>query len=87
MADDELPDLPENLWAWLTITPEGTWSQVGAMLGDHHTPLTFVNERIAHSQQVREIALEHLAITGQPVFLVRFGRGELEERLQPDRPS
>jgi hypothetical protein len=74
-----------TLWAWLSLYPDGTIGNIGAMVGTSHTPLISRNEKIARTA-LRALALAHWKMTGQACFLVRFLPGELIETL-PEPPD
>jgi hypothetical protein len=77
-----MDELPEGLWAWMTLS-EGEWVIVGAIIGGMHTPLIFALERIARSRPIRDIAESHALASGQIVRLVRFQADGFLETIDP----
>lgn len=59
-----------TLWAWMTAVPGQGVSQVGAMIGDHHTSLITRDRSVA--EQMRSLAKQHREMTGQRVWLREY---------------
>lgn len=73
-----------SLFAYVTKTPEGDDSLVGALFpGVGHTPLCFALERVATSPTIRQLAQEHADKTGQTVRFVRYDLETVLDTLRP----
>ena len=68
-------NMGETLWAWVTETPDGAISLVGAMLPmQGHTPLIGRSE--ATIRQMAPLARAHGDALGQRVWLRRYTLAE-----------
>lgn len=70
----------DRLWAWVTLTDDGYWSQVGAYSPEQrlHVSLTFMSKRTA--LKMRHFAEQHRRVTGQRVALREYRlAGTIEE--------
>ena len=74
--------LSEQLFAWVTTSPDGETSMIGAITEFGHTPLVTVRESLAVGP-MRRLAVQHQEATGQPVWLVRYGAEGVLEHLGP----
>jgi hypothetical protein len=60
----------DSLWAWVTELPDGSVSQVGAMLEGSHTPLISRSREVV--ELMRPLAGLHAVATGQRVWLREY---------------
>lgn len=59
-----------SLWAWVTEESGGRISMVGALIGEHHTPLCHRDRNII--EKLRPVAKQHAEATGQRVWLREY---------------
>lgn len=72
----------DEVWAWITDTPDGRSSLVGATIPNlGHMSMVFSEKRIATSPYVRELVASHVAKTSLRTRLVHFAGGVVVEQI------